>query len=207
MAPRSRIKVFEANEIAKDIAETFKDRPVEREERLGFDWPDKLQMVGESLGVAYDSDKWKPRGADGVRRSELYKHIAESPNRIYADPSLIKLEGVGGKGGRTIGPRISLKQMSKRGELVMPEHFAILGRFMECNCVLHVAGTDNEPVSSEKSDDGCVTLTVRHGMLGASKFRRGNKYQPFLFVYHPTDGVYFLITGDELDIEKDGIVG
>ncbi len=66
MAPR--IKVFEAQDIAKDIAETFKDRPVEREERLDFDWPDKLQMFGESLGVAYDSDKWKPKGSNGGAR-------------------------------------------------------------------------------------------------------------------------------------------
>lgn len=206
MAPR--IKVFEAQDIAKDIAETFKDRPVEREERLDFDWPDKLQMFGESLGVAYDSDKWKPKGSNGgARQSELYKHIAESPNRIYADPSLIKLEGVGGKGGRTIGPRISLKQLSKRSNLVMPQHFAILGRFMECNCVLHTHGTDSEPSLPRSTDDGCVTLTVRHGMLGASQFQREGKAQPFLFVYHPTDGVYFLITGDELDIQKDGIVG
>lgn len=205
MATRGRVKVFEANEIAKKISETFKDRPVEREESLDFDWPDKLQMVGESLGVAYDSDKWKSKDAEGKRESELYKHIAESPNRIYADPSLIRLEGTGPK--RTIGPRISLKDLSRRGELEMPKHFAILGRFMECNCILHTEGSDDDPVAPDNGDEGCVTLTVRHGMLGASKFRRGGKLQPFLFVYHPKDGVYFLITGDELDVEKDGIVG
>jgi hypothetical protein len=93
------------------------------------------------------------------------------------------------------------------GKLEMPKHFAILGRFMECNCVLHTSGTDDDPELDPKGDDGCVTLTVRHGMLGASKFVRDGKLQPFLFVYHPDVGVYFLITGDELDIEKDGIVG
>jgi len=56
MAPRSRIKVFDAEDIARGISETFKDRPVERSETLKFGWPDKLQMVGQNLGVAYDSN-------------------------------------------------------------------------------------------------------------------------------------------------------
>lgn len=207
MAPRSRIKVFAANDIAKGIAETFKDRPVEFEEELDFEWPDELQMVGSSLGVAYDSDKWKPKNNAGKRQSELYKHIAESPNRIYAVPGLIQREDEDGKAAKTIGPKLSLKELSASGDVEMPEHFAVLGRFMECNCILHTGGTNARPVLANKGDDGCVTLTVRHGMLGASKFRRNGKLQPFLFVYHPEVGVYFLITGDELDIEKDGIVG
>lgn len=206
MAPRSRIKVFEANEIAKGIAETFKDRPVEREERLDFDWPDKLQMVGQNLGVAYDSDKWKAKGSNGLRPSELYKHVAESDNRIYVPPTL-PFEDHQGKRLKKIGPRISLRELSEDGEIEMPKHFAILGRFEECNCVLHTKGTNENPKLASKGDEGCFTLRVPHGMLGASKFRRGDKYQPFIFVYHPVDGIYFLITGDELGIEKDGIVG
>lgn len=207
MAPRSRIKVFDAEDIARGISETFKDRPVENRETLKFGWPDKLQMVGQNLGVAYDSNKWKPRDAAGRRESELYKHIAESPNRVYADPNLIQLEGNDGRLARTIGPKISLKQLSKSKGFAMPEHFAVLGLFMECNCILHTDGTDDGPLLPERGDEGCFTLTVQHGMLGASKFMSGGTMRPFIFVYHPTGGVYFIITGDELDIEKDGIVG
>ena len=207
MARSGRVRVFEAEDIAKNIATTFKDRPVESEEVLDFDWPDVIQEVGESLGVAYDSDKWKPKGANGKRDSEVYKHIAESRNRIYAEPSLIRPGQDIGLDLKPIGPKISLKRASESGDIVMPESFAVLGRFMEANVVLHTSGTDQKPVRDSRGNKGVVTFSVKHGMLGASKMRRGTKLQPFLFVYRRDFGVYFIITGDDLDIEKDGIVG
>jgi len=204
---RSRVKVFEADTIAKNIAQTFKDRPIEAEEVLDFDWPDVIQEVGESLGVAYDSDKWKPRGSDGKRDSEIYKHIAESRNRIYAEPSLIRPGDDTGLELKPTGPRLSLAAASRSGEIIMPESFAVLGRFMEANVVLHTGGTDESPKRAVRGDKGVVTFSVKHGMLGASKMKRNGRLQPFLFVYRRDFGVYFIITGDTLDIERDGIVG
>lgn len=200
-----RVQTFQAESIARNISETFKDRPVETEETLDFDWPDKLQEVGESVGVAYDSDKWKPRGPGGRRDSEVYKHIAESRNRIYAEPGLLQPDI--GLELKPIGPKLSLREASQRGSIVMPESFAVLGRFIECNVILHTAGTDQAPRRATSGDKGVVTFSVKHGMLGASKMKRDGKLQPFLFVYRPDFGVYFIITGDELDIERDGIVG
>lgn len=205
--PASRVRVFEATDIAKNIARTFKDRDVETERALDFGWPDVIQEVGESLGVAYDSDKWKPRDTSGRRDSEVYKHIAESRNRIYAEPGLIRPPENLGLPIETIGPKLSLKKASQSGAIVMPKDFAELGRFMEANVVLHTGGTSARPELPKRGDKGVVTLSVKHGMLGASKMKRHGKLQPFLFVYHPEHGVYFIITGDELDIEKDGIVG
>lgn len=207
MASSPRVRVFEAESIARNIAQTFKDRPVETEEVLDFDWPDVIQDVGESLGVAYDSDKWKPRKGSGKRDSEIYKHIAESRNRIYVEPGLLQPGDDIGLDLKPIGPKLSLREASARGEIIMPESFAVLGRFIECNVVLHTGGTDDAPRRSTRGDKGVVTLSVKHGMLGASKMKRDGRLQPFIFVYRRDFGVYFIITGDELDIEKDGIVG
>jgi len=202
-----RVRVYDANEVAKKITETFKDRDVEFEKEHGFDWPDKVQHVGDSLGVAYASDKWKPKDKAGKREWEVYKHIAESRNRIFAVPRVIRFESDPKKPMSTIGPTISLVDSTRDGSLLMPAHFSELGIFKEANVVLHVDGTDEHPEFGDGKNDGVVTLSVKHGMLGASEVKMGRRLVPFLFVYTPEDGVYFIILGDELDVEKDGIVG
>lgn len=207
MSKHSRVRVFEATDIARNIAETFKDRPIESEEEFGFGWPDLMQQVGDSVGVAYGSDKWKSKNKRGKREVEIYKHIAESRNRIFSVPGVIRSEDDIGRKLRTIGPVVSFRRSTSRAKLLMPESFAILGIFKEANVILHVGGTDEEPEFGEEPDDGVVTLSVKHGMLGASKMKVNGALRPFLFVYTPDDGVYFVIIGDELAIEKDGIVG
>lgn len=202
----NRVRVYDAESDARGITETFKDRPVEYEEGLEFDWPDVVQQIGDSLGVAYASDKWKPKDAKGRREWEVYKHIAESRNRIFSVPGIIRHERRRDKKLDTIGPFISLKKSSKDGSLLMPSHVSILGIFKEANVELHTAGTDQDPEFGG-GDVGITTLSVKHGMLGASKMKLMGELAPFLFVYTPDDGVYFIIIGDELDIEKDGIVG
>ena len=74
------------------------------------------------------------------------------------------------------------------------------------------AGPNKLVAIGADEDDGVVTLTVRHGMLGGgqmlwSKNENGASDEPFLFVYTEQDGVMFIIVGENLDIEKDGIVG
>ena len=36
---------------------------------------------------------------------------------------------------------------------------------------------------------------------------RKRKKEPFLFVYTERDGILMIVVGEELDVEKDGIVG
>lgn len=202
-----RVRVFDAKDIAKNITTTFKDRGVEYEKVHDFDWPDKVQQVGDSLGVAYSSDKWKPKDKSGKRDWEVYKHIAESRNRIFAVPKVIRPERDAKRPMKVIGPMVSLVDSTRGGKLLLPDHFSELGIFKEANVILHTEGTDDDPKFGKGKDDGCMTLSVKHGMLGASHLKYGRRSVPFLFVYTPEDGVYFIILGEELDIEKDGIVG
>jgi len=197
-----RVRVYDTADMAKTMSETFKDRPVEFEEKFSFDWPPVMQHIGDSLAVAYDSDKWRSKDAQGKRDWTLYKHLAESRNRIFCRPGIVQWEGRGGKLD-AIGPHVDFS------DVPMPDSFAILALFKEVNVCLYVDGTDDEPILGN-GDDGVVTLTIANGMLGGSFIRwseiSDREDQIFLFVFNE-EGVAFLIIGDELDVEKDGITG
>lgn len=200
-----RMRVVDAEDLAKDMRVTFADRAVEQVHRFDFLWPRVMQNVGDSLAVAYASDKWKPKNANGQRDIELYKHLAESRNRALALPGFL-YDADNLEPWPVIGPTISFDNVP------MPEHFAILGRFEEVDLFLHTGGTDSDPKFSRKSDDGVIKVQVRHGMLGGSFIRwsiddPSESDEPFIFVYTEDDGILMIITGEELSIEKDGIVG
>lgn len=201
----ARVKVYDAEDLAVSMVETFKNRPYEYKDDLPFTWPRSLQNVGDSLAVAYDSDKWKPKNARGRRDRELYKHLAESRNQVFVKRGFLKQQHNPRKSYPVRGPAIHFD------DCPMPRHFAILARFTEANLLLYTGGTNGKPTFSDDGDEGVVKVTVRHGMLGGSKILwsredSGEKDEAFIFVY-TNDGVCMIITGDELDIEKDGIVG
>ena len=202
----TRPRVLDAREIARGYRETFADRPVEYEQKLPFSWPMLMQHVGDSLAVAYASDKWQKPGSgeNGKRFVELYKHIAESRNRAFTVPGLLHDFYKPGSSWPSIGPYVSMKGMP------LPQHFAILGLFKEADLQLHTHGSDDIPEFGESDDEGIVKVTCGHAMLGASKIlwsEDGGKDEPFLFVYTERDGVLMFFVGEELDVEKDGIVG
>lgn len=202
---RTRARVYEAESMARQMRETFADRPVERHESMDFGWPAVMQNIGDSLAVAYASDKWKPRGKDGKREVELYKHLAESRNRVLAVPGALYDYFDQSRRWPTIGPKVSL------ADCPMPRHFAVLGLFAEIDLKLYVAGSDAAPRFEGSQDGGVVHVSVRNGYLGGAKILwselgRG-KDEPFIFVYTKAAGVMFLVVGDRLAIAKDGIVG
>jgi len=197
----SRPRIYDAREIAKNYVRTFKDRDVEYEKRVKFTWPRYLQHVGDNLGQAYASDKWK-NGSLGKRDWELYKHIAESRNKFLCVPGFLADEDTRDQ-IETIGPTFDTY------EWPMPDAFADLALFTEANIQLHTIGTNSSPGFGRGTNDGIVSVAVRHGILGASKILwskedRRAKDQPFLFVYNDYDGVMFMVVGP--DVKKDGIV-
>lgn len=201
-----RVRVYDVEDLAIGMTETFKDRPWEFRENTSFTWPSQLQRVGDSLAVAYASDKWKQKNPQGFRDQELYKHLAESRNRAYAKPGLLVDFHKPNRSWPVKGPMISF------ADCPMPRQFAILGLFEEASLKLYTQGSKTKPRFGKGDNDGVVKITVRHGMLGASKMLwtmedPDDEDEPFLFVYTKSDGVLLLIVGDELDIEKDGIVG
>lgn len=201
-----RVRVYDTEELAINMAERFKDRPWEVREELPFAWPNRMKNVGDSLAVAYASDKWKKRGKSGRREQELYKHLAESRNRALVRPGLLHDEYKPNKRWPTKGPMVSLV------EVPMPRHYAILGLFEEIDLQLYTAGSSKRPRFSKDPDGGVVSVRVRHGILGGSYIRWSHLYedredQPFLFVYTRASGVCIIVVGQELDVHKDGIIG
>lgn len=199
----SRPRIYDANEIAQSMVRTFKDRDVERVEDYRWKWPTKMRNVGDSLAVAYSSDKWKPKNSKGKRDLELFKHLAESRNRIFVKPGLLCDYYDPQRRWPVIGPDIYFD------DVPMPDSFAALALFEEVDLQLYTLGDDDEPQFD--GDEGIVKVTVRHGLLGGSKFGwstvNGDDDEPFLFIYTRSAGVLMIVTGDDLDIEKDGIVG
>jgi hypothetical protein len=196
----SRVRVYNAEEIARDIRETFTAKPVQKEVKFPFGWPRHMQHVGDSLAVAYSSDKWKREG-DYI----AYKHLAESRNRALCVPGFLRDFDRPSEPWPAIGPMVSFDRMP------MPKHFAILALFEEVNLKLYTRGTHEEPGFGRGRDDGVVMVTVAHGMLGGSKILWSEKYdvpdEPFLFIYDERSGPLMMIVGDELDIREEGIVG
>jgi len=199
----ARRRVYDAADIATSYVTTFKDRPVEEREQFDFSWPSRMQHVGDSVAVAYESDKWKAK-KNGRRQGELYKHLAESRNTAYCVPGLLGDYYESGRDWPVIGPGVDMSDWP------MPTHVAMLGRFEEADLDLYTRGTDSKPRFGPA--DNFVKVTVGHGYLGASKIlwsERDPDYEDevFLFVYTRRDGVLMIIVGEQLDIEKDGIVG
>lgn len=184
---------------AREMRERFADKPVEKEIDLGFTWPSQLQHIGDSLAVAYRSDKWREKGD-----YEDYKHLAESANRAYAEPGTIVHEDRPRASWDVYGEMVSF------AELPMPKHVAVLGYFLEANLRLF-------DESLRPSNQRCVRVSMKHAMLGAAvmpwkKAGKRRKDEPFLFVYterkgSDPGGVHLLVFGDELGVERDGIVG
>lgn len=196
-----KIRTIDSEEIARDYVQTFKDRPASKRTQYDFSWPAYWQNVGDSLAVAYASDKWKKPGD-----FELYKHLAESRNRCFVQPGLLR-------DWDTNDPMPVVGPMCDFSRLPLPKHFATLGFFEEANLKLHTGGSDDKPrfAPNGDKDEGVVAVVIRHAYLGASMLRWSEigdyEDQPFLFVYTNKDGPLIFIVGQKLDIEKDGIVG
>jgi hypothetical protein len=209
LSHRKRPIVVDAHEPARHFREVFTKKAVTDERHLPFSWPSEMQLVGDSLAVAYSSDKWRKDG-----EWVLYKHLAESRNRVYAKKDFFYEYSRQSERAKIIGPVKSF------GGVPMPKQIAFLGLFSEAHFVFFTGGTARHPTFSRGStDDGVKRVFVPYGLLGGgvirwSKIDAREKDQPFLVIYTERNearrdhgGVHMIIVGDELDIEADGIVG
>jgi hypothetical protein len=195
-----RARIYEAEEMARNMRRTFTDKPVTGRKELPFTWPRLMRHVGSNEGVAYSSDKWKKDG-----EYELYKHIAESKNRVLVLDGFLRDFDDPSKPWPAIGPYVDLT------DVPLPKHFAFLAYLEEVNLRLHTHGTDAAPKLGD-GDDGYVKVALKHGLVGGATIRWDlmdprAKPQTVLFVYTEADGPLMLIEGEKLDVEKDGIVG
>lgn len=150
-----RVRIVDAEPIARQMREQFTKKPVRRRTEMPFSWPAALQHVGDSIAVGYASDKWK---ADGDW--ELFKHLSESRNSALLAPEFLVWDSR--RSVTMIGPRVRL-------DGPMPRHFAPLGLLDHVNLVLFTEGCDEAPRFGRGRDAGVVEVEIRHGLLGGGK--------------------------------------
>jgi hypothetical protein len=209
----ARVRVYDNLASARRMRETFTKKPVREEVELPFTWPARLQRIGLSYGVAYNSDKWHKDGD-----FTLYKHLTErpdpeqSPHHVLAVPgSLVDYE--------TKKPLATIGRTYDMSDVPMPKHFTVLALFEEINIRLYTRGDDDRPLLPNSKTDGFVSVWYAHAKLGGgeilwSKIDPSYHDQPFLCIYakdgkgqYAKDALQMIVVGHDLDVEKDGIVG
>lgn len=185
---KSRIEVVDTEGQALGMYERFYDKASRRKTEFPFQWPTKVQEIGEARAQMYRSNKWKSNPKD----FEDYKHIAESYQRCYVIPGFLRDYSTG-KPLKTYGPTLDVKGP-------MPRHFTILAPLIGIQVRLYgPSGTRS------RDEDNLYEITVPRGMLAGAIHPETD--ETFLFVYTKAQGIGMLITGDELAVEKDGITG
>lgn len=182
---------------AERLRETFVDRPVEKSEQVRWHWPKVMREVGQCVSVMYSSDKWQKRRNDNVD----YKHVSEGPQRISvvrgflrdfeSDPSGRRSLGV-------VGPEVEVNGP-------MPDSFAVLAPLLGFQVRLYERGEDGEP-ELPKGENGLYQVDTDPRLVSLGAAKHPETGETFLVVYDKAK-VLAIITGDILDVKKDGIVG
>ncbi len=179
------LEIADTEKEARKMRETFMARPAKRSHPFNWGWPPSLKHVGKCLAVMYTSDKWKTNGD-----FEDYKHIAEAPQ------DLLLIADYGFKHGKaTIGLHGDMVNLVEP----MPSHFAMLAPLLGIQAQLF-----DKSGRLGKGGDRLVELDISRATLGGAHHPESK--EPFLLVYQAS-GLIAIITGKELDVEKDGIVG
>lgn len=120
--------------------------------------------------------------SDKWKKHDDYKHVAEARQIVYLCPGT-KIYDEDGELVRFGGEKSELNGP-------MPKHFAVLAPSL---------GLQMKLLSGQH-----VHVDIPGAIWGAAKHPESE--ETFLFLYDE-DGVRFILTGEELDVTKDGIVG
>lgn len=181
-------RVVNTEHEAIEMFETFHAKASKRKIKYNFNWPSKFQEAGRAVAQLYRSNKWKM----DPKEFEDYKHIAEAPQFCYIVPGFLR-DASGKKPLPVYGDIVDLDDD-------MPEHFTILAPLIGVQVRLY-----DENGKLPRGDAGLYEVALPHGMLGGARFPDSD--EAFLLVYTKEGGVHMIITGNELDVEKDGITG
>jgi hypothetical protein len=173
-----RVRVVDTLDLARRDREVFHDSRNPKQVRLvGVQWPRRLVEIGEGWGILYRSDKWNT--------VDNYKHLHESDWRMFVSPTF-KLSFDDGQDLRQ-NPDLA-PVYDVEGE--MPRHVAYLGKCMGAQGILN---------------DGRMVHIEIPGAHWAAARVPGDEGHAVIFAY--SDAIHLVIVGEQLGIERDGIVG
>lgn len=173
---------------ARDIRETFQDSPSKRIAELAWTFPEELQYVGQCEAVMYVSNKWQKNPRD----LQDYKHVAEGPQSLFVVPGFIRGYGASIE---VCGPMIDVGGHT-------PDSLALLADVLGIQ--VRLLTRKGRGYQLPTGDTNLVQLDINGCKLGGAEHPKTG--ERFLVVYDAS-AVYCVITGEELDIEKDGITG
>lgn len=199
----NRPRLVDTREMAEDMRRDFQDADPKRADTMPFTWPGELQVVGKCLSVTYSSDKWKTQ-----KEFEDYKHVAEAPQFVMMAPGFL-IDWATDEPIDTVGPMAELPDP-------MPRHFAKLAKFLGLQLQLYSSIDGQRPKLGRGTND-LLEFRLGRAHLGGAVVPDDATYPegigldagaPFLFVYTLEEkGVLCLVTGKQLDVERDGITG
>lgn len=179
-----------AREDAIKIREAFQDEEWSRETPMRWDWPRSMVEVGSCEAVMYTSNKWQKNPRDLID----YKHLAEAPQWLLCEPGFIREYRNPNRKLKVVGPRVELRHM--------PDSFAVLAKLLGVQTQLY-EGSSRDYYLPRDRDENLYQINIAGAKLGGAVHPNGQK---FLLIYTAA-GVHAIVTGDHLDIKKDGIVG
>lgn len=182
------MKVRDTEEQAVSMFRTFYDRNPTKRISMNFSWPKEMQEVGQARAQMYRSNKWKK----DLEEYEDYKHIAEGYQVCYVVPGFLRKFGDPKKKVKVHGDLVDLPEE-------MPKYFTVLAPLIGMQ--IHMYDKDGSIVPGEN----LYEVTIDQAFLGGARFPDND--EAFLFVYTEKGGVHMIITGEILEVEKDGIVG
>lgn len=189
MLRRYTVNADEAIEHARDMRRKFRDEEPRREQPVEWTWPRSMREVGTCEAVMYASDKWRDD-----RKLIDYKHNREATQYLLVEPGFLRQQRSPSKKLKVVGPSVALDNM--------PDAFAVLAKILGVQCRLYQGSSRDYYLP--RGDEGLYQVDIPGAMLGAA--RHPDTGGTFLMVYTKS-GVHCVITGDELAVEKDGIVG
>lgn len=165
---------------AARIREAFQAAKPSKVTAVHWQWPKAMQEVGECVAIMYASNKWQKNANLYID----YKHNREGPQRLHVRKGFLRQYGTPDKKLPVDGDWVDLNRP-------MPDAFAVLAPILGLQARLY-------------HDNTIYQINIAGAKLGAAVHPETE--ETFLFVY-TADAVHCLITGDELGVEKDGIVG
>jgi hypothetical protein len=191
---------------ARKMRETFQDDDSHTDYRINATWPTHLYELGQGRSVAYTSNKWK----DKPTQFEDYKHVAESPNVTYVTERFLK----DARRSQKLRPNGGGEYPEVVPGYEYPTTIAELAPFVFLEVRPIVSWEEGKPKrrvelashAIQIGMPGCIVYGCYAKKPGGVWTNRRD-LKPFLAVIHKTGGVYAIITGRDLDVKKDGIVG
>jgi hypothetical protein len=195
---RRIIDVADTYDSAKQTREIFQGKPVRKVDRKPFSWPHFVRYLGRTNAENYFSDKMLSGG-----KWEFYKHIAEGPQYLFINDEITSM--VNDEGDHIVVREASRGMRPNRRSSSIPREFQARSFEITGTMPAHLADlAPSKGVQWVAPNRRYYEARIPHSMLAAAKHPHTGET---ILVVYSREGMHFLITGPELDVTKDGIVG